>query len=663
MQISLKGEYKSLSDFTSDQLSDFTIITGENGSGKSQLIELIKGKELNEINSQYDYEFNLDSNIIKIQVEGLKVDQLSNISNHTWINTIENLFSEFKRYPLDITKLCLRLFEKGVHLEELDDESFTSLFTQQERKNILNELKKSIGLQALSHPNATLSYLKKKYNVLQRMPRVQSLNVLKIVVDFHKKSIDSITKVDFLRTPFTFELIGNPSLFNPDLEFSFLHYLRLRDSNSRSYFDKEKYGIDNNSISDEQFDDLYTPPWDKINEILAFHQLNFKFLDITRQDFSSEISDFYIKFINTKTTRSVNFRDLSSGEKLIIGLIIKIFASEVYNKDMRFPDLVVLDEPDAYLHPKMSKLLIDVLNETFVKKLGIKVIITTHSPSTIALAPEDSIYQLQNYPETSLKKIEKNAALKMLTGFIPTLSIDYENHKQVFVESPTDVNYYQTIFNGLNQANRYPFRLYFISNAMGNGNCSTVSKIVRDIRDSGNKTSFGIIDWDLDNNSSDFVKVHGENHRYSIENFIYDPIYMAVLFINNNGAHNIYTEIGLEKSFNQYLIGNQTNETLQKIVDWFFKKVYHHRSTNEKDKADLIEIYYYNDKKICIPKWYLYLRGHDLEGILRKSFSSLDSFKKEGELQGKLIEIMSKCFPFIPLASSNLIEEIVYWKD
>ena len=105
--------------------------------------------------------------------------------------------------------------------------------------------------------------------------------------------------------------------------------------------------------------------------------------------------------------------------------------------------VIILDEPDAHLHPEMSNILIKALNETFVKKIGIKVIITTHSPMTVALAPEESIFQLNNHPETFLKKISKDDALKNLTNGLPSLTIDYENHRQVFVESPTDLFYFQ----------------------------------------------------------------------------------------------------------------------------------------------------------------------------------------------------------------------------
>lgn len=363
--------------------------------------------------------------------------------------------------------------------------------------------------------------------------------------------------------------------------------------------------------------------------------------------------------VKTSIGKQIEFQHLSSGEKVILGLIIKIFTSVYYKDHLFLPEILILDEPDAHLHPEMSKLLIDVLNETFVKKLGISVLMVTHSPSTIALCPDNSIYQLENEPTTSLIRIEKEEALEILTGHLPTLSIDYKNHKQVFVESPTDVKYYQTIFNKLYQENKYPYRLYFMSNSYGKGNCKQVLKIVEDMRISGNKTSYGIIDWDLKNVSSDFIKVHGAGNRYNVENYIYDPIYLCILLMNLN-AHNVYSELGLDKTTNQYSLGNEDSVLLQNISDWFFVKYYNTFSVNEGKRNELKEIEYFNGRKINVPKWYLEFSGHDLENRIKRVFPALEGrFTSEGKLQKEVSLIIGKCYPFIPMDSTLLIEEII----
>jgi len=54
---------------------------------------------------------------------------------------------------------------------------------------------------------------------------------------------------------------------------------------------------------------------------------------------------------------------------------------------------LLLDEVDASLHPSMIKNLLDVIEKIFLKN-GCKVILATHSPTTVALAPEESIYEI-----------------------------------------------------------------------------------------------------------------------------------------------------------------------------------------------------------------------------------------------------------------------------
>src|SRR5690606_25065926 len=116
----------------------------------------------------------------------------------------------------------------------------------------------------------------------------------------------------------------------------------------------------NNSISDEDFIKENKPPWELINEILEKHHIDFYFKGIEKRDFTIEAPiDFSI--YKKSSNQVIPFIDLSSGEKVIIGLVLKLFTSEYYQEQLTFPELLILDEPDAHLHPEMSKLLLDVL--------------------------------------------------------------------------------------------------------------------------------------------------------------------------------------------------------------------------------------------------------------------------------------------------------------
>lgn len=79
MKITLLDKYKSLTPFESDELDSLTVITGKNGSGKSQLLNLIfkKFKVAPEVAS---IRLNIFPEMENIQFEGIIKDNLQNIS-------------------------------------------------------------------------------------------------------------------------------------------------------------------------------------------------------------------------------------------------------------------------------------------------------------------------------------------------------------------------------------------------------------------------------------------------------------------------------------------------------------------------------------------------------------------------------------------------------
>jgi hypothetical protein len=169
--------------------------------------------------------------------------------------------------------------------------------------------------------------------------------------------------------------------------------------------------------------------------------------------------------------------------------------------------------------------------------MGVRVIFATHSPTTIALAPEESIYQLENSNFShKLKKVSKDEALALLTSELPFLNISHENKRQIFVESHNDATYYNQIFNFLKKKLNPNIFLNFISSggekSKEAGNSNQVNRLVNDLRNAGNKSVYGLIDWDKCNQDKPFIFVAGLNNRYSLENYLYDPILLICLFTN-----------------------------------------------------------------------------------------------------------------------------------
>ena len=658
MKIKLLDKYKSLHPFESEELTAFCVITGYNGSGKSQFLDLIHKTQINDPSTS-TIRFEITPPVNSLQYEGIIKESLKSISYNDWKATVDSFRSNFQQLNSDSRNLIRWIVDNELHDKAMQGRS-TLLSNTAEYKELLKIVIAKVEGKPITQIDVNnINWLEER-NVLRKIFNINTPKLFSFVDELCKishKTEEELVDADFYNTAIPEFLIDESSLFFSQMELIFYNYAKRREANRINWFYKKEDGDDNNSISDSDFTTKFTPPWEIINRILHAHKVDFLFNGIEKKEFTIDVPISF-QIIKKSTSEIIPFTDLSSGEKVIIGLVLKLFTSEFYLDTLKLPDLLLLDEPDAHLHPEMSKLLLDVLEHTFTKELGIRVIMTTHSPSTVALTNENSIFIIRNGQNTSLKRIAKDEALQILTSFIPTLSIDYKNHKQIFVESPTDRFYYQTIFDKLNQANPYPFKLYFISNGYGKGNSTQVIDVVGAIRKAENKSFFGVIDWDKKNISSEFVKVHGEGGRYSIENYVYDPIYLIVLFLEI-GAHNIHSELEIDSTFNQYSIINN-KALIDRGLEWFFNAFYAKYKAYELQKEDVRVVKYLNKIEIALPIWFLEYQGHDLETKLKEVFKSLEKYRDEGELQKVLTTICAKCFPLVSEDTCVLMENIIF---
>jgi len=100
-----------------------------------------------------------------------------------------------------------------------------------------------------------------------------------------------------------------------------------------------------------------------------------------------------------------------------MALVASIYKSSA---DNHFPDILLLDEVDASLHPSMMRNMLSVINNVFIAQ-GVKVILVTHSPTTIALAQEESLYLMNPSGVNRVVKSNKQQALDILTEGYATL--------------------------------------------------------------------------------------------------------------------------------------------------------------------------------------------------------------------------------------------------
>jgi ABC-type cobalamin/Fe3+-siderophores transport system ATPase subunit len=114
----------------------------------------------------------------------------------------------------------------------------------------------------------------------------------------------------------------------------------------------------------------------------------------------------------------IGFEDLSSGERILCALAITVFQDQ---DKTSFPELLLLDEVDASLHPSMVKNLLSVINDIFIKN-GCKVILATHSPTTASLVDETSVFEIKTGKVLDkIQKISQIMAVEILSEGLMSL--------------------------------------------------------------------------------------------------------------------------------------------------------------------------------------------------------------------------------------------------
>lgn len=441
------------------------------------------------------------------------------------------------------------------------------------------------------------------------------------------------------------------SVFYQNFYNLFYRYFQKLDRNEYyKHLNALKSDNNNKFIPDELFIKLYgETPWDFANSVLEQSHLPYIF----DSPLGEEPKDNFKLVLRKKDLDTeVDFENLSSGEKVIMSLIFAIYNS---NSNIKFPGLLLMDEPDASLHPSMTKQFLDVIKNVFVKEKNINVIITTHSPTTIALSDEESIFVITN-AGAKITKTNKDAALKILTEGVPSFSIQYENRRQIFVESPYDVEYYEQLYSIYGSSLESEISLHFIASGdvqkdkfgIAKNSCDIVIEITNLMRSAGNKFIWGIIDFDNKNKSTEFVKILGEGNRYSTENYFLDPLLIAILLLIDGIETG--TNLGFNNDESYINIPSFNNVRLQTIVDYILDKIKQH-ITHEKN--DLIDCELVNGNFLKLPSWFLYSQGHDLEVAIKKAFPGLNKYQGEKDL--KIAVIKKVIAIFKGLASKDLL--------
>ena len=281
---------------------------------------------------------------------------------------------------------------------------------------------------------------------------------------------------------------------------------------------------------------------------------------------------------------------------------------------VRKPRLLLLDEADASLHPSMIQSLLNVTQTILFAEHGVKVILATHSPTTVALAPESALYSLSRMGTPRLRKVSREKALSQLTVGIPTLSIRVEDRRQIFVESEKD----EARFDGVYLALKpylldHPFTLHFIASGSGGaGSCDAVIQFVRTLREKGNSSVYGVIDRDSRNAAPPFISYMPG--RYSIENYILDPVVLGAFLLRSKLVSN--SDVGIPDGTKYFEVDGSH---AQKLVDYVYGRI----EGQLVGESNLASVIYAGNFTAQVAMKYLDTQGHALEDVVKATFLPL----------------------------------------
>jgi len=581
MKVSIKKNHKSIHVIQDFVLPDFVVLTGKNGSGKSHLMEAMTQLDKCLV---FDEEGKLLSQIKYIPFNGLNphVDELCEYLGLT--NNRKQVWSNIKNY--------LRDFENHKHNHHWSIEQYMN--SSNDRRKVLEKW-----------------------------------------VKLSKGNIDDITEEFFTEN---YE-ISSDEMFSSQFASIFkLYQIRIIENEFNEYLN-EKKGQHNKVLSDEDFEKLYGPkPWELINRMLSKAGLTYQ---VNHPEGTNKELDFklHLKDVNTGTEIQVN--DLSTGEKVLMSLALSIYNTK---EETARPDVLLIDEPDAALHPEFSKVLVSAIEESIVKEAKVKVIISTHSPMTVVLSPEESIF-LMDKSRSKPVKITKQQAVNILTKDLDNVRLSIENRRQVFVESQYDVQYYNRIVKLI--CTPLPTVPQFLPPKSSSGsNCDEVSSIVNALRGYGNDLVYGIKDFDTKNHSNEYVLVLGEDLRYAIDNYVFDPIYVAFLLVREK----ILKTETLELPALSYVQLSQLDDAgIQTMIDYVVESLGF-------NTGNCVSYRVQSGKQYTATWEYFLNNGHDLETKIKDTWKPLYKIAQGGDNVLKNHVLDTVCTDYPEFISSDFID-------
>jgi predicted ATPase len=641
-KLTFSSVHKSISQFDEVTLPNFVVLTGRNGSGKTHLLSAINTGKIKSslvVDVKTDVRI-FDSSTIVPTDTGIFDPAEYQTQRSQWFNVIES--SREKNFPT-LQQFILQLGLPGQYcssikaIQSLTTEKLTEILKDPLRAIEVNaKIKDQIKSLGLQISQFSLNQIGDEH-WRKVLPKIQQT----LPESFFLSSRSTFFKNENF-------LWGDIDPFKQAFGRVFTTYRELIHDNDRLEKYPPKEDPSRRHLSATEFiEEFGTPPWNFVNQILEECRLDFRVDGPPLH----ETTSYEPKLQKLSIPVEMRFQDLSSGEKVLMSFALCLYNSQDNRQAKVFPKLLLLDEVDAPLHPSMTLSLLKTIQNVLVRDKNVAVILTTHSPSTVALAPEESIYSM-NPAGPRVEKISKSSALSLLTTGVPTLSVSFDGRRQIFVESRTDASLYDSLYQRYKGYLNSERSLVFVevgkrddSGCEQNSGCVQVIRLVEALTSGGNMSVFGLVDWDGERIPESRLHVLSPDIRDGLESLLFDPVLLVATIARENLA------FGKEKKIfdpeDSYIsISTWKSERWQRAIGVLQNIIL----GSSQSTRESIQVQYMNDMNLSVAKEYLHLDDHALEQKIVNSFSFLKpKNKRAGDLMRYVADTILADFPhFLP---------------
>lgn len=450
---------------------DVTTFIGKNESGKSTLLRAIdklnNGKILE---SEKNVLLREEESIIEATFR-LELDEIENINleqeestNYQFYKFPENFGTLYYTKKIDESEskyyglYYLREDKKG---KKVIETNINNIFVEKIRNTIIELLKNEKDEKIMIFLNDI-----KKFNEDEIKSKITSLNVdddlkeqLKIISSEIKKNnwINLLPEYKFISFSSFKDVLSDNVLFeNIESNLQALNILKVANLN----LEKIKKAFDENdeiALGDMETEYLEIVS-KKFKEIFQQTDENFK-LRIRFGTSKKEI--IFLTQDKTSDSKAINLSQRSDGFKWYLSLYLTLY-EYLEKNDSSIKYILLLDEPNLYLHPGAQK---NLLFNVFYKEFSdLQIIYTTHSPYMIDVDNSFSLRIVEKNKSTNIynstrEYAEKHGDLKDIDTITPLLTaldlnisndLIYDSKDKIFVvEGIQDVYIIRAMINKL----------------------------------------------------------------------------------------------------------------------------------------------------------------------------------------------------------------------